>query len=333
MKHFRLLLFVGLLFATTSQYAATCTAVTGNWEAPGTWSCGRLPTCGDVVVIPAGVTVTITSQLDYTALCAGPMEIDIFGTLHFQNGKRLTLNCGSIIFVQSGGSVTGGGGGGSSNLIDICGATAWTSGSGNVSGPASITAAGVGGLPIELLYFTVFANKTHIDLSWASATETNNNFYSIERSQDGIVFNEIQKINTKALKGTSLLKLEYEYSDTKPLSGTSYYRLRQTDFNGKNEVFNIASANFLPDKKINFTVYPNPNQGEFTIDFTGLENNHEVQVLMHDLEGKEVYSTSFYMEQSASSLSIIPQDKLSKGIYMCSLVVEGIKYSVKVIVN
>jgi hypothetical protein len=188
-------------------------------------------------------------------------------------------------------------------------------------------------LPVELLSFSGQLNNNKVDLKWATQTETDNKFFTIERSSDGQNFKEYMTKNSNAPHGNSTTKLDYQITDNSPLAGTSYYRLKQTDYNGKNKTFNVVTVDLVKDKHITFIVYPNPNQGEFTVDFTGLENNHEVQILLHDIAGKEVYSSSFFPQNSDASEKIIPKEKIGKGVYFCSLVIEGIKYTVKVIVQ
>lgn len=275
--------------------------------------------------------VTITTMLDYTG-CGGPMKINISGELTFNTGKKLQLACGSVIYIQSGGTITSGGGGGSSNLIDICGNTVWTAGMGPIVGPAIVNGSGITPLPVDLLYFNAQGVTNSARLSWATATETNNHHFDIERSSDGSSFTKIAEVDAHGT-GTSLLQQNYEYTDQEPASGISYYRLRQVDRNGEFKLYPIISVNFVLDKNITFSVRPNPNSGEFTVDFSGIENNHEVQIILTDAQGKLVYSNAFYAEQDLNSVNIIPAERIGKGIYFCSLVMEEIKYTVKVLVN
>jgi len=188
-------------------------------------------------------------------------------------------------------------------------------------------------LPIKLLTFTATPSGSKVDVAWTTENEVNNKYFTVERSSDGHTFTEIGTKPSSAPKGNSTSKLDYQTTDTKPLSGTSYYRLKQTDYNGKFEYFKMVPVNFTPGRAITFTVYPNPNQGQFTADFSGIENNHEVQILLNDEHGKLVYSNTFYAQESGNSVSIIPEQKISKGVYFCSLIVEGIKHTVKVVVN
>ena len=103
-----------LVVSAFKGYSATCTAtVTGNWENPAVWSCGRVPLCTDNITIPSGFTVTITSSQDYnTAGCTTQtMVVSISGVLKFQTGKKLTLPAASIVLIAPGASLQPGGGG------------------------------------------------------------------------------------------------------------------------------------------------------------------------------------------------------------------------------
>jgi len=320
------------LLSSLNIYSLTCTAVRNDdWDEDATWSCGRAPQCGDSLIIPAGITVTVDDQMDYTS-CGSPIKVNIFGTLAFVNGKKLLLSCNSEVWVQTGGQITGGGGGGSSNFIEICGTVVWKAEDGTVSGYQYLAPTSV--MPIELKAFYALPQSNKIMIHWESASETNNKEYTIDRSSDGIVFETASVIPSKADHGNSLVALTYEYSDEKPLSGTSFYRLKQTDYNGKFEYFQIISVDFEKSKHITFTVYPNPNQGQFTVDFTGVENNHEIEVVMHDQTGRLAYQQVIMSESLATNtFNIIPDQKIAPGLYMVNFVVEGVKYPIKVIVQ
>jgi hypothetical protein len=326
-----LAIFTILALLPSSKAAVRVALVSGNWETAAVWG-GSVPTCNDSVVIPAARVITVTTMLDYTG-CGGPMKINVGGELTFNTGKKLQLACGSVIYVQSGGSITSGGGGGSSNLIDICGNTVWTAGMGPVSGPAVVTQSGITPLPVELIAFTASTiNNIAVKLSWTTATETNNHHFDIERSFTGNQFTKIAEVPAKG-DGNSLLSQCYEFVDQEPAAGICYYRLRQVDRNGASEYFPIVSVNFVREKNITFSVRPNPNKGEFTVDFSGIENNHEVQILLTDADGNIVYKHVLYAQADLNSVNIMPAERISNGVYFCSLVLEEIKYTVKVLVN
>ncbi len=84
-------------------------------------------------------------------------------------------------------------------------------------------------LPVELLYFDAAPDGREVRCSWASATEQDNDFFTVERSADGEFFEDIGEVDGA---GTSQSTQHYAFMDPAPLPGLSYYRLRQTDFDG-----------------------------------------------------------------------------------------------------
>src|SRR5262245_23320089 len=80
---------------------------TGYWNNPSTWLFNgnpQVPTCGDTVNVLSAYTVTINQQNDYTG-CGTPMIIHVYGTLAFTNGNKLSLPCGSAVYIHAGGTV------------------------------------------------------------------------------------------------------------------------------------------------------------------------------------------------------------------------------------
>lgn len=91
-------------------------------------------------------------------------------------------------------------------------------------------------LPIELSDFTANCDNGHALISWETASELNNDYFTIERSNDGTSFHAVGTVNGA---GTSSQPHQYSFTDTNPIAGTVYYRLRQTDFNGQSTVSKI----------------------------------------------------------------------------------------------
>ncbi len=138
-------------------------------------------------------------------------------------------------------------------------------------------------LPIGLLYFTAQPDNNQVDLHWATSSESNNSYFTVEKSKDGVNFGFVQKIGTEALNGNSSVTLDYRTQDPHPYSGTSYYRLRQTDLDGHDSYSTIVGVNFTQKQVI--SVYPNPTKGALYIsgvDFTITS----LQAQWFDLSGK-----------------------------------------------
>ncbi len=95
-------------------------------------------------------------------------------------------------------------------------------------------------LPVTLTTFTAKANKAGtVNLVWSTASEKDNAYYDVTRSSDGIDFSTIAKVTGS---GTSNTLQNYNYTDTKPVAGTNYYRLKQVDNDGKSALSKIVSA-------------------------------------------------------------------------------------------
>lgn len=326
-----------ILLFNYQQKAATCTALAnGDWAVAATWSCGQVPTCGDSIVIPAGITVTITSQQNKSA-CGAAMKLTIYGTLKFNAGSKLQMPCGSAVYVMQGGSIQAGNGGGNSNYIEICNVTLWKASDGPLSGPTCLPANGPNCsavLPVELISFTATSCMSDkVCLNWVTATEKNNSYFDVERSLNASDFQTLFYVNSKSTNGTSTSALNYEEVDEKALSGISYYRLKQVDKDMTFRYSSIISVNNVVEKNIRFIVYPNPNLGEFSADISGLENNHEIKIILHDLQGISLFEGSYFTNESGSTFKIVPKTKLKAGTYICSLYLEEIEYQVKVLIT
>jgi hypothetical protein len=87
-------------------------------------------------------------------------------------------------------------------------------------------------LPIELLYFRAGMAGKGVQLSWATAAEINNDYFTIEKSQDGVTFTDLLQVDGA---GNSKELLKYAATDANPYPGVTYYRLKQTDFDEKFE--------------------------------------------------------------------------------------------------
>lgn len=126
-------------------------------------------------------------------------------------------------------------------------------------------------LPVALSHFSANCIQDYVKLNWATQSEINNDYFDVERSADGIDFNAIAKINGN---GTTNQPNNYQFLDEQPLSGINYYRLKQVDFNGAFETYPITAVTC--DAAEHVHVYPNPNNGSFSIN--GLHEGQEIEL-------------------------------------------------------
>ncbi len=227
-------------------------------------------------------------------------------------------------------SSTNNGSPGCNNNSSPCNSPAGSAGGSNNSGIFS----NIGGaLPVELIEFKAKPDNNKVLLSWRTSTERNNKLFVVEKSTDGTSFESFGTVNSRAIGGNSSSELHYDYIDFSPLPGVNYYRLKQVDLNGFSKTHKTISVNFDKLKKVTFIIIPNPSHGEFDIDFSGLENNHLVEVHLRDLKGKLVYQNSFYSNEVNGNFRVTPQEQLPLGTYICTLTIEGISYHAKVLIN
>ncbi|MEQ8325507.1 MAG: DUF2341 domain-containing protein, partial [Vicingaceae bacterium] len=136
-------------------------------------------------------------------------------------------------------------------------------------------------LPIDLLYFHAQLIGDVVGLSWVTVSEINNDFFSIERSSDLVDWETIDRIHGA---GNSRQVLNYDRTDQRPLPGISYYRLKQTDFDGQ---FSYSNIEAIDNKEaIINEIYPQPAN-----DFLILSLSEKISsISIYGAQGKLVYS-------------------------------------------
>lgn len=175
-----------------------------------------------------------------------------------------------------------------------------------------------GSLPIELSSFESVVESGVVKIYWTTSTEINNDYFSIERSKNGIDFEEIEKIKGQ---GNSNTLTNYNFIDSNPLHGNSYYRLRQTDFDGKSTLSDLISVNLSKLEKLplSFEIFPNPiaKNENTNINITSFEPETEVLVVVRNLLGQELYSKILITDFTGNSICAIDlENNLPAGTYI-----------------
>lgn len=190
------------------------------------------------------------------------------------NGVKILKYPGSISAINANT------GGGSNNIDDvgIFNVDGYTA-SGNFSGGFSGFAIGVPPaqvLPVKILEFNCYKIKENVQLNWKVTDEVNLKHYQVERSSDGKSF---ENIGTVIAYGSK----EYQYTDSRPLTGLNYYRIRLVDADNKYDYTVIKSVNF--GRESDLTIYPNPTTGFIKLSSGGIIQN----ITVLDQKGLEVY--------------------------------------------
>lgn len=162
-------------------------------------------------------------------------------------------------------------------------------------------------LPVKMVSFTAREEQKSVKLNWQTATETDNDYFTVERSS-----NQTDWVALKQVKGAgnSTELRNYVAVDESPLTGTSYYRIKQTDFNGNVTYSEIRSAR-ISNVEGRVSVFPVPNIGN-TITLNGLNDirNHDLSII--NAAGAQVYNTQL-------SNATLELPSLVKGIYFLRL--------------
>lgn len=172
-------------------------------------------------------------------------------------------------------------------------------------------------LPIELLKFTAKAiDNKYVLTSWITATEINNDYFTVEKTKNAYQYEFVGQIKGA---GNSSSTLSYQLIDTSPYQGTSYYRLKQTDYDGKYTYSDLVPVNLKGIDIINISPNPAINEFEYTI---GSTENITLQVKVVDILGQIVINKTENIEKGITQKKI-DISMLSSGTYILQIITEN----------
>ncbi|MBL4594514.1 MAG: T9SS type A sorting domain-containing protein, partial [Flavobacteriales bacterium] len=192
------------------------------------------------------------------------------------------------------------------SLTNVSGYGPFTLGSSSLNNP----------LPVELIDFDAIANEDKVEINWSTVSEINNDYFTIERSKDGVKFKDVMKIEGA---GNSSNTRNYFEIDNKPIIGLSYYRLKQTDFDGSIKYSRIVPVRVYGNNEIKLTIYPNPlRAGSIPkVSVKGIIPNKKVLILVRDITGKEMFTKVIIGDDNGSVIEGVDQfNKLPAGTYL-----------------
>jgi|GEM_PF-1635703 len=194
-----------------------------------------------------------------------------------------------------------------------------------VSGLTYIWDGPCGLLPVEMSSFTSVIDRRDVTLNWTTSVETNNSGFEIERSESENQWTTIGRLNGH---GNSTSPHNYTFTERNLASGTYNYRLKQIDFNGNFEYFNLSNeVNIgVPSDFSISQNYPNPFNPSTKINY-GLPFDSKISVKLFDMSGKEVadivneFKTAGYYTVNFNASSVA--GGLSSGVYIYRIVAEA----------
>lgn len=157
-------------------------------------------------------------------------------------------------------------------------------------------------LPVKMVSFSAEQDQQKVKLNWATATEINNDFFTVERSSDGNLWNEIKKVKGA---GNSTELRSYTSYDENAVAGTFHYRIKQTDFDGKTSYSEIRTIRNTGTKSL--SLFPVPNAGN-TINITGVKEYNKNELTLLNAAGNIIFATTL-------STSSVELPSLATGVY------------------
>ncbi|GAB4410481.1 MAG: hypothetical protein OHK0039_14920 [Bacteroidia bacterium] len=175
---------------------------------------------------------------------------------------------------------------------------------------------GTTSLPVELLTFEATGEESQVLLTWTTASERQSSHFSVERSADGRIFGAIAQV---AAAGNSNRPRDYRSTDSDPLPGLNYYRLKQVDIDGTFTYSEVRTVYFRPEEgALRLSAYPNPVHTTGTlVAEIALARSEPLILALYDQAGRMVYTTR--LEPSGNHVRAeIPVTSLAPGIYLLS---------------
>jgi len=248
----------------------------------------------------------------------GNGEVSILGDLTAENGTNIEIDFDGTLSV--GGNV----------IIDEATSSVNVNGSFNIdgsyNGPA-FTGAGTvtendiliypNTLPVEFLGMSINCeNGGYNTVTWETASETNSDYFILERSRDGIHWLEIAEMKAK---GNSTNESRYTFYDLK--AGRyfeGYYQLTQIDYDGMFEIFDPITVQCKTDEKYEIMAYPNPTEDKVLITINSLKES-QVQLSLITLTGQSLKTQTITLDRGINSF---PYDlsEYNKGMYIINVV-------------
>lgn len=168
-------------------------------------------------------------------------------------------------------------------------------------------------LPVEWYLFEGFRRPDHVELNWTTAKEVNNHHFDIERSLDGRNF---EVIGQMAAAGNSEIKMDYGFEDVNAPANTLFYRIRQVDIDGKNELSDVVEIQGMDiQEQFSSTVYPNPTTADKGLQLN-LNHNEtsETRVQVLNMNGSLLYTTT--VPAATSTIELNNGIQLKPGLYL-----------------
>jgi len=185
-------------------------------------------------------------------------------------------------------------------------------------------------LPVELIHFNGNCSENTIEIEWQTASETNNDYFVVERSEDG---NQFLPIGVIPGNGNSNTVLSYHFSDYNNTRPENYYRLKQVDYDGQSELSNIIHVAYDCNQGSGaqtLTAFYRPESGQIMFSL-GISENTDAQVIMTDVAGRIICQNRQQLTEGWNSFNTTV--KIRSALYFLSVRTDEHTLTQKVFIN
>jgi len=282
----------------------------GTYQGGEIWFKATVPQSGKLNLDTREVQIDNADMSVYVGTCNGLVEIACDDDSGTGNMAKVTIDdlalAGQTVFVQ-----------------------VWRNSS-PYGGFFGISSHEFGELAVELLNFKAEAiNNRRVQLDWMTASETDNDYFDVEHSTDGINFTAVGKVEGA---GTTEVQQVYQYIHAQPVPGINYYRLNDVEFDGISNYSNTISVTIdKPEREI--SVSPNPFDAEMIL-YSDKPLEYNALVQLTDVHGRVVMEER--LPQGTVNHYIDTSNLLEKGVYFLTLIDEDFqirKYAGKFLRN
>lgn len=321
------LLSLASILLSSSLFANTITAISntaspGDWSSASTWSTGTVPVSGDIVLIPGGNAVAITTQIYGSE--TPTLSIIVTGTLNFEPSGKLNLSALSYIQLSAGGRIVPKNSS-ASQLITIGGILKYSAANnGTVTGPLvadvlsglsmpgqPLSGFNVYVLPLQLINFSARESAAGSILSWQVSGSSTIDRFEVQRGEDGgNGWSAIGIINV----GNGL---SYNFEDRSMPKRTVVYRLKMIEKSGSFTYSPLVHFEKMYTSTIK--MFPNPASGYLWISFP--ENLHgNISIVLQNCLGQVAKKMEFHKSDKSIVLNL---EDVVKGIYRSNVYCNG----------
>jgi hypothetical protein len=315
------------------------TRTNGDYFTPTLWSmishagasCSCFPDDNGMceIIIPSNSAVyirhNVTATCNITISNNALLVIDNGGSLNISGNSSLTgtgdlqINQGGTLNITGDFNLNGDGTGINNGTINVYGDLTF-SGNGSLCGTGVVNVGGatIGGspcstiiLPVDLLSFTASIRDKLVEVSWITASESNSDYFIVERSENGIDYTELSRISSA---GNSQYVIQYSFTDDDPVSGVSYYRLIQRDVNGMQKKYDPVAVLYTMENE--FTVFPNPLiAGQSACIGVSDIDCDEVIITMVDISGRIIFNEPVPVKDGIAFFTVPVDENTMSGTY------------------